>query len=264
VDHSAAVGAVRRHFDRLGDREWGRLEADVKGRVSFEVHRRFLRRFVPDGAHVLEVGAGPGRFTAELASLGGRVVVTDPSSAQLAAHERRLHRTPAERCVVRRELFDVRDSSRYADGEFDVVLAYGGPLSYAFDRAADALRGLLRVVGPDGVVVASVVSLLGTWRHHLPDVVGDGTGDLPHVRRDGDVCRMYRWSEVVALVDAAGGMLVDGCASNWASLGESGSLERLAADRDRWRRFLEHEVAACAEPGARDGGTHILFATRPA
>jgi hypothetical protein len=35
-----------------------------------------------------------------------------------------------------------------------------------------------------------------------------------------------------------------------------------AADRDRWRRFLEHEIAACAEPGARDGGTHILFAVR--
>jgi SAM-dependent methyltransferase len=264
VDHSAAVGAVRRHFDRLVEREWHRLEADASSRVSLEVHRRFLRRFVPRGARVLEVGAGPGRFTTELAARGARVVVTDLSPAQLAAHERRVRGTPVERCVLQRELLDVADTSRYADGEFDVVLAYGGALSYAFDRAADALRGLLRVVGPDGVVVASVVSLLGTWRHHLPDVVGVGAGDLPHVRRDGDVCRMYRWSDVVALVDAAGGMLVDGCASNWASLGESGSLERLAADRARWRRFLEHEVAACAEPGARDGGTHILFAVRPA
>jgi hypothetical protein len=172
--------------------------------------------------------------------------------------------TPVERCVLQRELLDVADTSRYADGEFDVVLAYGGPLSYTFDRAADALRGLLRVVGPDGVVVASVVSLLGTWRHQSPDVSGVGTGDLPHVRLDGHVCRMYRWSEVMALVDAAGGVLVDGCASHWASLGEPDWLERIAADRDRWRRFLEHEVAACAEPGARDGGTHILFATRRA
>ena len=225
MDHSAAVGAVR----RLGEREWHRLDADASSRVSLEVHRRFLRRFVPRGARVLEVGAGPGRFTTELAARGARVVVTDLSPAQLAAHERRVRGTPAERCVLQRELLDVADTSRYADGEFDVVLAYGG-----------------------------------TWRHHLPDVDGVGTDDLPHVRRDGDGCRMYRWSEVVALVDAAGGMLVDGCASNWASLGEPDSLERLAADRARWRRFLEHEVAACAEPGARDGGTHILFATRPA
>jgi hypothetical protein len=67
---------------------------------------------------------------------------------------------------------------------------------------------------------------------------------------------------VVELVHAAGGVLVDGSASNWASAGEPDSLAHVAADRDRWRRFLEHEVAACAEPGARDGGTHILFAAR--
>jgi SAM-dependent methyltransferase len=258
VDHSAAVGAVRRHFDRLGDREWARLEADACGRASLEVHRRFLCRFVPRGARVLEVGAGAGRFTTELAALGCRVVVTDPSPAQLAAHERRFRGTPDERSVLRREPLVVTEVSRYADGEFDVVLAYGGLLSEVGDRAAGTLRGLLRVVGPDGIVVASVQSLLGSWRHHLPSAPAEAAPERP----DGHGCQMYRWSEVVALVHAAGGVLVDGSASGWASVGEPGSVERLAADRNRWRRFLEHEVAACAEPGARDGGTHILFAAR--
>jgi len=26
---------------------------------------------------------------------------------------------------------------------------------------------------------------------------------------------------------------------------------------------LQHEVAACAQPGVRDGGTHILFTAAP-
>jgi SAM-dependent methyltransferase len=274
MEHSAAVGVVRRHFDRLGDREWARLDADAKSRVSFEVHRRFLRRFVPRGAHVLEIGAGPGRFTTELAAQSCRVVVTDPSPAQLAAHERRLRGTPAERGVLRRELLDDTDTCRYREGEFDAVLAYGEPLS-CVDRAADALCGLLRVVAPGGVVVASVTSLLGTWRHELPGAVAlaenagaeaddavPRTGDLRHVRADGHACRMFRWPDVVTLVEQAGGELVDGSASNWASLGDPDALARLEADRERWRRFLELEVAACAEPGARDGGTHILFAAR--
>ncbi len=266
---------VRRHFDRLGDREWARQDADARSRVSFEVHRRFLRRFVPRGAHVLEIGAGPGRFTTELAAQSCRVVVTDPSPAQLAAHERRLRATPAERGVLRRELLGDTDTCRYRDGEFDAVLAYGAPLSSASDRAADALCGLLRVVAPGGIVVASVMSLLGTWRHELPDAVAlaetageeadaavPRTGDLRHVRPDGGACRMFRWPDVVALVEEAGGELVDGSASNWASLGDPDALARLEADRERWRRFLELEVAACAEPGARVGGTHILFAAR--
>jgi SAM-dependent methyltransferase len=254
VDHSAAVGAVRRHFDRLGELGWGGPDTASSGCVSLEVHRRFLRRFVARGSHVLQVGAGADRFTTELAARGCRVVVTDPSPARLTAHERRLRATPAERSVLRREVLDATDVSRYADGEFDVVLAYGGPLSTVGGCPADALRGLLRVAGPDGIVVASVLSLLGAWRHQLPDA------DAPRKAAE----RSYRWSDVVALVDDAGGRLVDGSASNWASAGDPDSLAHLAADRDRWRVFLDREVAACAEPGARDGGTRILFAARQA
>ena len=71
----------------------------------------------------------------------------------------------------------VTESARFADGEFDVVVAYGGPLSYAFEQVDEALTGLFRIVRPGGMVVASVMSLLGTWRPspcwrstYLPDV----------------------------------------------------------------------------------------------
>ena len=266
---------VRRYYDELGAREWDRLGKDVAGRVSLEVHRRFLRRFIAPGSRVLEVGAGPGRFTVELAALGSRIVVTDLSEVQLGLNAERLACTQADNCVERRELLDVCDTSRYRDGEFDAVLAYGGPLSYAFERAEAALRGLLRVVHPAGVVVASVISWLGSWRYKLPAVtalaeqVGEDandatlrTGDLRHVIREGHVCQMFRWSDVEALVTAAGGHLLDGSASNWASLSDPDILARIEANPERWRRFLDHEAAACAQVGARDGGTHILFATR--
>jgi 2-polyprenyl-3-methyl-5-hydroxy-6-metoxy-1,4-benzoquinol methylase len=92
------VARVRRYYDALGEDEWTRLTKNVRGRVSLEIHRRFLRRFVTSGAQVLEVGAGPGRFTLELAALGARVVVTDISEVQLAqrgavaGHRRRASR----------------------------------------------------------------------------------------------------------------------------------------------------------------------------
>jgi hypothetical protein len=73
---------------------------------------------------------------------------------------------------------------------------------------------------------------------------------------------MFRWREITALVEEAGGALVDGSASNWASLAEPDLLVRIEADPGRWRRFLAHEEDACRQPGARDGGTHTLFALR--
>ncbi|MGH8996124.1 MAG: hypothetical protein ACRDYB_08885, partial [Acidimicrobiales bacterium] len=51
-------------------------------------------------------------------------------------------------------------------------------------------------------------------------------------------------------------------ASNWASMADQEVVAGIEAEPDHWRRFVEHEVIACREPGALDGGTHIVFAAR--
>jgi ubiquinone/menaquinone biosynthesis C-methylase UbiE len=58
-----AVDRIRAHFDQAVDAEWLRLEQTPAARVSFEIHRRFAADHVRPGMSVLEVGAGPGRFT---------------------------------------------------------------------------------------------------------------------------------------------------------------------------------------------------------
>lgn len=267
---------MRDYYDNLGEREWTRLEESPRGRVAYEVHRQFLERFVKSGDQVLEIGAGPGRFTFDLARLGATVDVTDFSPVQLDLHRQRLDGTTAEAAVTSRALLDICDTSRYGDATFDVVLAYGGPLSYAFEQTEDALAGLLRITKPGGYVVASVMSWLGSWRHFLPSALEDAkdvgddafdlmltTGDLRHSQTT-HVCQMFRARDLSELVAKCGGEMAAMSSSNWASLSEPVVLEELKADPDRWSRFLRHEVAACAEPGALDGGTHILFATRRA
>lgn len=275
-DHEASVEAIRGYFDTLATGEWDRLVSDPAGRVSLEVHRRFLDRFVTPGMRILEVGAGPGRFTILLAQLGARVVVSDLSPVQLALNAHYVEAAGLESAVESRTLLDVCDVSRFEDGEFDAVLAYGGPLSYAFDRADVALEGLLRITRPGGPVVASVMSTLGSYRYFLPAVLGLveefgddvndrilATGDLREVQPPGSgkhTCRMFRSGDLAALVAATGAQLLGLSASNWASLGDAESLERLADDPPGWEHFVDNEVAMCGEPGAVDGGTHILFA----
>lgn len=262
---------MREFYDELGHAEWERLERDIGGRVSLEVHRRFLARFINQGDRVLEIGAGPGRFTLELVDIGARVAVTDFSPVQLELNRIRL----AESTLVESwQLLDVCDTSAYADGEFDAVVAYGGPLSYAFENIDEALTGLFRIVRPGGLVIASVMSLLGAWRHFLEgtiiesEKVGEDandavldTGDLRHFGGP-HICQMFRASDIPSLIERCGGTLLAMSASNWASLDKPEALAPLESNPDRWRRFLDHEVAACAEPGALDGGTHLLFAAR--
>ena len=265
--------AVRQYYDRFAEQEEDRLTKDIPGRVSFDVHRRFLTRHIKPGWRVLEIGAGPGRFTVVLAGVGAQIVVTDLSPVQLALNAEFVAAAGVDHAVERREVADVRDLSAYPDGAFDAVVAYGGPLSYAFEQEQQAMAELIRVVRPRGVVLASVMSLWGTWRARLPGVtdleakhgatVGDQvlhTGDLRHVPGIEHVCRMFTWAETVSLVAGSGASMIDGSASNWASLHDLDFLASLEADPPRWRQFLDREATACAAEGARDGGTHILFA----
>ncbi|MED7950710.1 class I SAM-dependent methyltransferase [Streptomyces sp. BE303] len=270
-----SVDAIRRYYDTLGEGEHDRLSKDVAGRVSFEIHRRFLAPHLTKDQLVLEVGAGPGRFTTVLAEHGARVVVTDISPVQLHLNEANVAAAGFERAIEARHELDVRDTSRFPDATFDMVLAYGGPLSYAFEQEREALAGLLRIVKPDGIVVASVMSLWGSWRARFPGTtqlairygtdVTDAvirTGDLRHVPGMAHVCRMFTWEQLTALVTECGGEILAGSASNWASLEDPDVLAGIEDSPQLWERFLACETAACASLGARDGGTHILVAAR--
>ncbi|MFE6750302.1 class I SAM-dependent methyltransferase [Kitasatospora purpeofusca] len=270
-----SVDAIRRYYDDFAEQEQDRLAKDVAGRVAFEIHRRFMDRYLKDGQRVLEVGAGPGRFTSVLAEHGARIVVTDISPVQLRLNEANVTAAGAEPAVEARHTLDVRDVSCFPDASFDLVLAYGGPLSYAFELERQALAGLLRILKPGGILVASVMSLWGSWRARLPGAaqlavrygtdVADAvvrTGDLRHVPGMAHVCRMFTWEQLTALVPECGGEILAGSASNWASLEDPALLEDIEADPGLWARFLDYETAACSSLGSRDGGTHILFAAR--
>jgi ubiquinone/menaquinone biosynthesis C-methylase UbiE len=274
LDAGESVARVREVFDAFAG-EWDRLRKDVAGRVSFEIHRRFLDEYLTPDARVLEVGAGPGTFTQHMALRGARLTVTDLSPVQLADNNRRMAEAGLDGAVEEFRVADVRDLSRWADGSFDLAVAYGGPLSYVFEDAPAALRELLRVTRPGGTVLASVMSTLGSYRYFMPDVAdiiaefGDDTndavlrtGDLRPVQPTGHVCTMYRAEQIPGLVAQAGGILAGMSASNWSSLADPQALARLEADPEHWARFLDNETWACRQPGCLNGGTHLIIAAR--
>jgi SAM-dependent methyltransferase len=248
-------------YDDYGEREWDRFERTPMDRVNLEVHRRLLHEFVRPGERALEAGAGPGRFTLELAALGARVVVGDISPRQLELHRERT--TAIEEAIEDRLVLDIVDLSRFDDGSFDAVVCYGGPLSYVLGEADRALGELLRVTRPGGRLLLTVMSLLGAARAYFdsfPELIAEFgweravadvflTGDLPADINRGHVCRLYRWSELRALLDRHPCELLAASASNFLSV---------EWEEEPDPRFLDYELAACREPGALDAGTHIV------
>jgi SAM-dependent methyltransferase len=258
-------------FDDYGDREWDRHDTP-HGRASVAVHVDLLAEFVRPGDLVLDAGAGPGRFTIELARLGARVHVGDLSPVQLEANRSRVAAADREDAVVARELLDICDLQQLPDDLFDVVVCFGGPLSYVRDRAGDALAELARVTRPGGHVLVSVMSVAGALRTFLPGVVEErrrhGPAYVEHVLDSGDLERdpnlqemhMFRWAELERLC-ARHGEVVAGAAANFLTANPDQDWYGGLTD-DEWAALLEWERRLCREPGVRDAGTHVLAAIR--
>ncbi len=154
---------IRDHYNKYGVKEWERLEKSLHGLVEFEVTLHVLRRHLPQGALILDAGAGPGRYTIALAKEGHRVHLVDISDEQLRIAREKVDEAGVSDRVTSIDRMDVCDMSTIPDATYDAVLCLGGALSYVRDRRHDALKELVRVAKPGGLLVVSVMSLLGTF-----------------------------------------------------------------------------------------------------
>lgn len=165
----------------------------------------YLLPHLRPGASLLDVGAGPGTITVDLARrlAPGRVVGVDASAdvvAQAQAH------AAAE--GVTNVTFATADAYRLdaADGSFDIVHTH--QLLQHLARPVDALREFRRVAGPNGLVAAREVDYAGIIIHpHIPALddwldlllrMGRTNGGEPSAGR-----RLKAWARAAGFADVA-------------------------------------------------------------
>ena len=261
------------YFDSFGLGEWERLVRSPSEEIKLYIHNHYLRRYILPGSRVLEIGAGPGRFTQTLHALGCRVLVTDLSTEQLALNRQKAHELSFVAAVEGWLQLDVCDMALIESESFDAVLCYGGPFSYVFERADHAVQECARVLKPGGVLLSSAMSFWGTAHAFFGGVL-----DIPlelnrAILRSGDLtpetqpgsshhCHLFRSGEYRALHERNGMQVLCMSASNALSTGWEETLQRCRSDPALWEFILEMELQACAESGYLDAGTHILVAAR--
>jgi len=257
-------------FDQFAEREWARFDDDDPTTPSTEldVHLEYLRRYVNAGDRVLDVGAGPGRFTIELANLGASVVVADISPGQLAFNKEKLVEAGLEGSIEQRVVADVVDLP-FEDASFDVSVCYGGPISYVVDRGAEAVAELARVTRSGGRVLVSVMSLVGAFQAFADavlEVAADydielterivSTGLLPEGPGLGHLSmKLYRWRELRELLEPHGEII---------AASATGLIRPTKQPDDPEVRALlgRVELELAREPGALDCAPHMLAVLR--
>ena len=149
-------------------KEWHRWEESPVERIKFFIHLHHLKNHVHAADRVLEIGAGAGRFTQEIAKITSQIVVADITPGQLE-----LNRTQAKEHDFAASVEDWIEcdmcdlESEFDAQAFDVVVCYGGSLSYVFKRQHDAIAQLHHVTRPEGILLFGVLSLWGTIHQYL-------------------------------------------------------------------------------------------------
>ena len=261
---------VKSYYDQYGVKEWERWDVGPVEQVKFEVHLHYLHRYLEANDRILEIGAGPGRFTQHLVRISNRIVVADISPVQLQLNRENAQRMGYEKsveCWVECDICDL--GGHFGDGEFDAVVCYGGPLSYVFEQRHKAMAELLRVTRPGGWLLLGVMSLWGTVHQFLADVLTldpvmnrdiIATGDLgPDKPEAGNhFCHLYRAAELRQCLERAGAEIEVLSASNCLSATWAERLNDLQKDEATWRSLIDMEIEACREPGCLDMGSHLI------
>lgn len=256
--------------------DWIRRGDSPVQQVDFAIHTHYLRAYLSPGMRVLEVGAGGGRFTREIAGITGRVVVADLSPEKIQLNQRQATATGYADAVEGWIEADMTDlSPHFADGEFDAVVCYGGPLSYVFDRRGQALRELVRVTRHGGLLLLSARSLWGTLQQELPRIIRVDPRINREIVRSGDLgpdkvgaasrfWHAFRASEFHEFIQEAGTTVELLSASNCLSSTWGDMVAGWQEDPRSWEHLIELEIEASREPGCADMGTHVIAVARKA
>lgn len=152
---------TRRAFDTVA------LEYDGQNRRNSILERMRARSLATltshaaAGAHVLDLGCGPGTDFAALVAAGYRVTALDGSAAMAEEAGRRAG-TFAGVAAVQVHRLGIEEIDRLPPAAFDAAYSSFGPLNCVPDlgRVATLLASRLR---PGGVLVASVIGRICPW-----------------------------------------------------------------------------------------------------
>lgn len=136
--------------------EDGRLNRSRHGQMEYFTTMHYINKYAKDGAKILEIGAGTGRYSIALAKAG-----YDVTAVELVENNLKVLKKNSEGLAnIRSYQGDALDISRFEDNSFDVTLLFG-PLYHLYEPqdVQKSIDEAIRVTKPDGVILVAFLSV---------------------------------------------------------------------------------------------------------
>lgn len=260
------VSDIAAYYNSDPAREHLRLQ---RHQLEYDLTWRYLVQYLPPQGSILEIGAGPGRYTLGLAKRGYSVTATDMSASLLEECRKSISAAGLVK-QVRFVVADARDLGQLAAPEFDAVLLMG-PLYHLIEEAdrETALRQAFDRLRAGGVVFSAWISrfgILGDLMKDLPEWIEDQEGVRSLVtkgRRPDEHPRggfrgyFARVSEIASLHEATGFETLVLAAVEPAISADDESYNRLEGDQRRLWLDLLYEISI--EISIMGASRHLLY-----
>ena len=149
---------IRNVYDEGADEEYLRLIKSPLHEAEWTLTTELIDEYISAGDKVLDIGAGPGRYSEYLALKGCQVGLVDISKESLNRFHERVDESVLKQVIFSRES-SATDLTWVEAASFDCVLAMG-PLYHLVSEPerTKVLDGCRRVLRPDGILVAAFIS----------------------------------------------------------------------------------------------------------
>ena len=151
---SKRIEIVSSFYNEINEDE--RLNRNRCGQLEYATTMEYIHRYAKQGAKLLEIGAGTGRYSIALAKEGYEVNAVELVEQNFEV----LKRNGSSLSNLQAFQGDALDLSRFSDEEFDVTLVFG-PMYHLYEPkdVHKALDEALRVTKKDGVVLVAFLSV---------------------------------------------------------------------------------------------------------
>jgi len=264
---------VRDFYNRYGEREWHRLDADANSRITFVLHMDFIKSHLHEGIRILDAGCGAGRYSVEFARMGCNVTLFDISDEQLRIAKSKLAERGLEEQASGYVQGDIRYLSAFPDRSFDVVVCYGAPLNYVLEGREKAISEFHRVLKVDGILALSVNSKWGVFRSMLGRNIQGffnrpeywyvdsviASGDLPkHQEVEHPPRHFFEAVDLKDLIASASFRDISLGASPCILSGSWQQANEICKDETAFKTLLDIELQVYRKPSMVDTGEFLM------
>lgn len=156
------IDDIKQYYNNNVENEWNRLE-DPYARVELFSTLYMIKKYFPLEGKVLDIGAGPGRYSIELLKRGYKVSLMDLSERCVALAKRNI-----ESLGLRAEKYICGDAlylNAELDNSYDGILLMG-PMYHiqSSEQRIKILNECRRILKPNGVILVTYINSWGALK----------------------------------------------------------------------------------------------------